>query len=141
MDFKKLNILKPLLKEVNWATKASTNCRLCGVEPPQGIKDIISNYEKREKEVADYFFSLLPEALQKYCIENNIKYKIYADYITEAYMALELKLGICSSYNIKWDMEGNMYLSKYYAEKYPEVPIEGIILDSDYFTIFYKFDK
>ena len=141
MIFKKLNILRPLLKEVKYATKASINCQLCGVEPPQGINDIISKYEKREKIVADYLFSLLPKALQKYCIENNIKYRIYADYITEPYMALELKLSICSSYNIKWDMEGNMYLSKYYAEKYPEVPIEGIILDSDYFTIFYKFDK
>ena len=141
MIFKKLNILRPLLKEVKYATKASINCQLCGVEPPQGIKDIISKYEKREKIVANYLFSLLPKALQKYCIENNIKYRIYADYITEPYMALELKLSICSSYNIKWDMEGNMYLSKYYAEKYPEVPIEGIILDSDYFTIFYKFDK
>ena len=63
MDFKKLNILKPLLKEINWATTASINCRLCGVKPPQGIKDIISNYEKREKEVADYLFSLLPELM------------------------------------------------------------------------------
>lgn len=141
MDFKKLNILKPLIRKYKWATEANVYCSFCDVEAPQGIKDIISEYEKKEKEVTDYLFSLLPKALQKYCLENNITYKIYVDYLDYEYMALELRLSIACSYEIKWDMEGKMHLDKYYASKYPEIPIDGIILSPSFSTIYYKFDK
>lgn len=141
MDFNKLNILKPLIRKYKWAAEADIYCSFCDVETPQGIKDIISEYEKKEKEVADYLFSLLPEALQKYCLENNITYRIYANYIDCEYMALELILSISSYYKIKWDMEGKMYLDKYFAYTYPKIPVDGIILNPSLSTIYYKFDK
>lgn len=141
MDFKKLSILKPFIRKYNWATEADKYCRFCDVETPQGIKDIISEYKEKEKEVADHLFSLLPEAMQKYCLEHNIKYSIYADYLSEPYMALKLGFSISCSYEIKWDMEGKMHLDKYYAEKYPEIPVEGITLGGHFSTIYYSFDR
>lgn len=141
MDFKKLNMLKPFIRKYKWAAEADKYCRFCDVETPQGIKDIISEYEEKKKEVADYLFSLIPEAMQKYYLENNITYSIYTDYIVYEYMALELRFGVSCSYEIKWDMKGKMHLDRYYADKFPEMPVEGITLDGHFSTIYYRFNR